>query len=342
MKFKGNNWFKKGFRAYYLLVVSIIVITIAIQSIIQYSLNKQRSTALVVNLAGQQRMISQQILNELYSCRFHNCDYAELKLSLNKLLQMNHTLQHGNESLSIDPVDDEEILANFAKLEPHLNWLKENLNDFDKIQHASFDEVREQTDEFSFIMGEIVFQFQKQSEEHISGMMIIEAELAIFSLFILLFEIFFIVNPIIKRIIDQKKKLGEIAWHQSHAFESHLKNIKDMQYVLAIEKNPERQQEIVKFITEEMDSLDEVSKNMQNALKNSEKDEMPHSVFLKKMENLLAKYNLISPDNVSHDDTVRSVKSKTPYKTVPQRSTVPSGAKKSSSTSLLFDLLFGR
>ena len=84
MPFKKLKVFKKGFRAYYLLVVSIVLLTITIQTITQYSLNKQSSSALVVNLAGRQRMLSQRLLNELYSCRYHNCDYADMKLTLTK------------------------------------------------------------------------------------------------------------------------------------------------------------------------------------------------------------------------------------------------------------------
>ncbi|NKI32607.1 type IV pili methyl-accepting chemotaxis transducer N-terminal domain-containing protein [Croceivirga thetidis] len=313
MKLKLPKLFKKGFRAYYLLVVSIIVLTIAIQSMIQYSLNKQRSTALVVNLAGRQRMLSQRVLNELYSCRYHNCDYAELKLSLNKLVQMNSFLQEGNENLSIDPLDEEEIIVNFRKLEPHLLWINSQLGDFDNIENVPFNDMRYHVDRFLIIMDDIVFQFQKKSEDDIRAMMIIEVELAIFSVFIVLFEIFFIVNPIINRILNQKKKLKEIAWHQSHVLSSHLKNLKDMNYVLKIEKNQERQLEIIKFISQELDSLNDSSANMQTALKETEEVEMPHTKFLNQVEDLLAKYNVFSSQKseVSHDDKVHSEESKT-------------------------------
>lgn len=312
MKLKLPKLFKKGFRAYYLLVVSIIVLTIAIQSMIQYSLNKQRSTALVVNLAGRQRMLSQRLLNELYSCRYHDCDYAELKLSLNKLYQMNTFLQEGNENLSMDPVDEEEILANFRKLEPHIAWLKSQLNDFDNLENISFNDMRYHVDRFLVIMDDIVFQFQKKSEDDIRAMMIVEVELAIFSVFIVLFEIFFIVNPIINRILKQKKKLKEIAWHQSHVLSSHLKNLKDMNYVLKIEKNQERQLEIVKFISEELDSLKDSSETMQSALKKTEEFEMPHDRFLNQVEALLNKYQVFSGKKANHDDTARSEESKRP------------------------------
>ncbi len=316
MATKRRPFFKGGFRAYYLLVVSIIVLTIAIQSIIQYSLSKQRSTALVVNLAGKQRMHSQRLLNELYSCRFHNCDYAELKLTLKKLYQMNTFLQQGNEELKIEPLDDEQILANFAKLKPHLDWFNAQLWEVSNLENVPFNEMREHTDRFVETMDVIVSQFQKQSEEEIKGMMVVEVELAIFSVLIVLFEIFFIVNPIINRIMEQKKKLSQIAWHQTHVFESHLKNIKDMSYVLKVETNPERQKEIITFVVKEMDALGEVSKNMQKALQRSEAKDKPHQVILKKIK--ILKHRAFHSKKPNHGDTVRSEESKKPDRTVLQ------------------------
>ncbi len=308
MKVKVTGLFKKGFQAYYLLVVSIVLLTILIQSLTQYTLNKQRSTALVVNLAGRQRMLSQRLLNELYSCRFHNCDYAEMKLTLTKLYQMNGILQQGNAGLKIAPLDDEKILREFDRLEPHLNWLYSELKDFQNFDSINFNDVRYRVDRFLTIMDGIVNMLQKKSEKDIKTMMIVELELAIFSIFIIIFEFFFIVNPIINRILDQKKKLSEIAWHQSHVFNSHMKNIADLQYVLKVEKNQERQKEIYGFISEELDQLKSVSQNMVNSLEKTAYFEKPHHKVIRKVEHLLDKYKPAKKENQSiGDGTVHSV-----------------------------------
>lgn len=284
------------------MVISIVVLTITIQSMTQYSLRKQRNAAMIVNLAGKQRMLSQRILNELYSCRYHNCDYAELKLVLTRLYQMNNFLQHGNESLKIQPLEDEEILKEFARLEPYVLWLNSELNSYKKYKTVSFNDVRFRVDRFLVIMDGIVTKFQKKAEKDIKTMMVIELELAIFSIVIIFFEIFFIVNPIIGKILDQKKKLTEIAWHQSHVFSSHIKNITDLQYVLKVEKDPERQQEIYGFITEELDHLKSVSRNMEKSLEETIDEPKPHHVVIKKVEDFLEKYSLVSNQKATIDD----------------------------------------
>ncbi len=292
-----------------MLVVSIILLTITIQTIIQYSLDRQRNTAMVVNLSGRQRMLSQQLLNEVYSCRFHNCDYAELKLTLNRLLQVHTVLQQGSESLGVEPLVNEQIAKNFRRLHPYVAWFASNLSDLGKIDQVAFTDLRYRVDRFVTIMDSIVLQFQKKSEEDIRAMRIIELELAIFSVLIVLFEIFFIVNPIMNRIMKQKEKLAEIAWHQSHAFASHMKNIKDLQYVLHLEKNEERRNEIITFISKELEQLNVVSENMVNALEKSEHMPLPHHKVLKKVEELLEKYSLVPSEEITHDDMVHSSKS---------------------------------
>ncbi|WP_396589628.1 type IV pili methyl-accepting chemotaxis transducer N-terminal domain-containing protein [Allomuricauda sp. R78024] len=275
----------------------------------QYSLNKQRSTALIVNLAGKQRMLSQRLLNELYSCRYHNCDYAEMKLTLTRLYQMNGFLQEGNVGLKLETLNDPEILKEFRRLEPHLEWLYSELKDFQNFKNVSFNDVRYRVDRFLFIMDGIVNQFQKKAEKDIRTMMIIELELAIFSIVIILFEIFFIVNPIINRILDQKKKLSEIAWHQSHVFNSHMKNIADLQYVLKVEKKPERQREIYGFIGQELNHLKKVSQNMVKSLEETVEDPKPYDLMIRKVEGFLEKYKLMGTEKtLIDDDKVHSVK----------------------------------
>eukprot|EP01013_Petalomonas_cantuscygni_P014542 TRINITY_DN29829_c0_g1_i1.p1 TRINITY_DN29829_c0_g1~~TRINITY_DN29829_c0_g1_i1.p1 ORF type:complete len:114 (-),score=5.77 TRINITY_DN29829_c0_g1_i1:57-359(-) len=96
--------------------------------------------------------------------------------------------------------------------------------------------------------------------------MIIELELAVFSLLILIFEIFYFINPSIKKMSIQNQKLKEINWHQTHAFQSHMKNIKNYNHVLKIEKNTAHKEELISFLMEELTDLEGVSDNMVKSL----------------------------------------------------------------------------
>ena len=109
-------------------------------------------------------------------------------------------------------------------------------------------------------------QFQKASEKEIKALMNIELELAVFSLLILIIEIFFFINPSIKKIAVQNKKLKEISWHQTRAFKSHMTNIKNFHRVIEIEKNVEYKEEMIAFLMEELKDLEDVSNNMVKSL----------------------------------------------------------------------------
>lgn len=280
---KYRKYFR-GFRTYYLLVISIILLTITIQSIVQYSLNKQSKTALMVNMAGRQRAMGHKLLAEVYACQQGNCDYAELRLTVNKLVQMDHFLKNGNRELGIQAINDEEILADFEKVNPQVEWFRVQFAELDRVNEVPVLQLSARADIFQSIMDDIVLKLQKKSERDIRTMMIIQIELAFFSVFIVLFEIFFIVNPIIQRLLLQKQKLTEIAWHQSHVFERHFKNISDLEYVLKAEKNEERRQEICVFIREELAHLKKVSETVTEAVsKAREDDSTPYDLAIDKL-----------------------------------------------------------
>ncbi len=262
--------FEKFFSLYYLLAISMILLTVVIQSITQYSLRCQNTSAMVINTAGRQRMLSQKILAEFYSSRFDKGDPSILKKSLLQLYHMNTILQKGDAKLGIPSLQHEEIQESFRRLRPTIGWIYEELNNVENAKNLPVDVVESKISGFLEIMEHIVHQFQERAERDLRNLMAIELALAVLAVVIVLMEIFLIVNPIIADIRRQKRKLEEISWHQVHSFSSHMKNIKDLQYVLGIEKNVVRQQEIMRFISEELDGLEQTSKSMVNSLENND------------------------------------------------------------------------
>lgn len=260
------SFFKSQYHRYYLLVGTIIVLTIVIQSITQFSLKKQEGYALLINIAGKQRSLSQKVLTDFYECRLLKCNYADMKLGLERLYATNHALQKGNSKLGLAPLKDTEIQKNFDVLESDLSYIYTSLENSDNLKTVSFEELSNSVGRFISVMDRIVLQFQKKSEDDIRTLMVVELELAALTILIILLEIIFIINPGIKKITVQNKKLKEISWHQSHAFNSHIKNIKDLKHVVNIEKNMTYKQELLDCVMDELNDLEQVSKNMVNAL----------------------------------------------------------------------------
>ncbi|MEH6776657.1 hypothetical protein [Maribacter arcticus] len=185
---------------------------------------------------------------------------------LNKLASTNDALQEGNEVMGLEPLEDEIIQRIFTKLKPHLNYILFSLDNFNTLDKVSIENLTTEADEYVLIMDVIVNQFRKASEENIKALMIIELELAVFSLVILILEIYFFINPSIKKITSQNKKLKEISWHQTHEFNSHMANIKNFHRVLGKEKNVEHKEEMITFLMEELNDLEQVSNNMVKSL----------------------------------------------------------------------------
>lgn len=261
-----HSFFNKQSCKYYLLGTTIIVLTVIIQSITQYSLKKQERTALLLNVAGKQRSLGQKALTNFYECRLLKCNYADLMLGLERLYTTNHALQHGNDVLGLLPLEDQEIQENFNQLDSDLNYIYTSLKNKNNLDTIPFEKLSGTVESFISKMDVIVSQIQKKSEEDIKTLMVVELELAAFSILVILLEIIFIINPAIRKISVQNKKLKEISWHQSHAFNSHIKNIKDLHHVIKIEKNMAHKQELIDCIMDELNDLEEVSINMVNAL----------------------------------------------------------------------------
>lgn len=293
----------QSFRAYYLLVITILVITVVNQSITQYAFKKEQGRAKVVNLSGKQRMLGQKLLAEYYTCRLNKCNYGEITYLLNKIESSIKLLQDGSPNLNISQLDNLEIEANFERLHPNFIWLKSKFFNREGISRLTEADVTFRVNRFVQIMDEITMQFQIQSEQEFQSLKILELELAIFSILILLFEIFFVVNPIISKLADHKQKLTKLAWHHTHAFSSHMRNINDLKFVLKVEKNVERRQEIMHFIGEELEELNKVSENMTAAFA-TEKPKNTDTSITSKIKALVK-----SANKISDGDKARSVES---------------------------------
>lgn len=108
------------------LMTSIIATTI-------YLNEKNKKDALVINIAGKQRMLSQNISkNIFYLYHNENNSYSELDSSTIEFIYNLNSLKDGNSLIAIKKAPTDEIANQLSKVEVLWNTFHKNIEDFKK------------------------------------------------------------------------------------------------------------------------------------------------------------------------------------------------------------------
>ena len=111
------------------LMTSIIATTI-------YLNEKNKKDALLINIAGKQRMLTQNISKNIFYIYHNNTNsYSELDSSTIEFIYNLNSLKDGNSLTGISKVPNDEIAKQLAKVEVLWNIFHKNINEFkDLIQ----------------------------------------------------------------------------------------------------------------------------------------------------------------------------------------------------------------
>ncbi|MDD2292384.1 MAG: type IV pili methyl-accepting chemotaxis transducer N-terminal domain-containing protein [Aliarcobacter sp.] len=109
------------------LMTSIIVTTI-------YLNEKNKKDALIINIAGKQRMLTQNISkNIFYLYHNSNSSYSELDSSTIEFIYNLNSLKDGNTLTEISKAPTDEIAKQLSKVEVLWNDFHKNINEFKKL-----------------------------------------------------------------------------------------------------------------------------------------------------------------------------------------------------------------
>lgn len=113
------------------LMTSIIATTI-------YLNEKNKKDALLINIAGKQRMLTQNISKNIFYIYHNNTDsFSELDTSTIEFIYNLNSLKDGNSLIGISKVPNDEIAKQLAKVEVLWNIFHKNINEFkDLIQKS--------------------------------------------------------------------------------------------------------------------------------------------------------------------------------------------------------------
>ncbi|MFC6102119.1 sensor histidine kinase [Olivibacter domesticus] len=212
-------------RIYYLLALSTIALSIVLgQFLVQKHLREQESDARIVNLAGRQRMLSQQIsklalrLNEINSQegRLHLLD--ELKTANKEWDRNNRSLRYGNDSLALPINKNAFVNQLFTDNQPTFDSIflastqlcRKIENKADVVYPllaANVQTILQHEGLFLQHMDAIVSAFEYIASQKILQLKRTEYILLAVSLSIIVLEIFLIFIPTTRKVNDTLLKL---------------------------------------------------------------------------------------------------------------------------------------
>lgn len=204
---------KKLTHLYILALSAVAILTIAGQMLVQFNLKQQLNDASVINLAGRQRMLSQQICKNATLITFqifpelYNQHLTELRNALRTWKDVHDGLHASHlNSIGSDIDNSPEIKQMFDRIQPHFDSIYYNAN---KIATANNQKVDLEKNlkaiiknEKSFLkqMNAIVFQYNKEARIKVTTMMAVELVLMMCTLIILLVEGIYVYKPAVEKL----------------------------------------------------------------------------------------------------------------------------------------------
>lgn len=233
-KLSLNRFSKLGM--WYALALSIIA-TVAIigQFLIQSHLTDQLSDSRVVNVAGKQRMLSQNItktvllLKDAQRVEERNHLLNQLRASVELWKVSQDGLLHGNDSLRLPGTNSAAIINLFAKVNGDftevyqsatkvITMLTENALVSTEFLQPHVDNIIAHEGLFLTGMERIVLQYADEAGEKVSSLSTIEYIVLVIALLVITLEIIFIfrptalqVNATVNKLIDSEKNANKLS-----------------------------------------------------------------------------------------------------------------------------------
>ena len=233
-KLSLNRFSKLGM--WYVLALSIIA-TVAVigQFLIQSHLKDQLSDSRVVNVAGKQRMLSQQIsktvllLKDGQTAQERNHLLSQLRGSVELWKVSQDGLLHGNDSLNLPGTNSEAITNLFAKIHGDftevyksatqvITLLTENALASSDLLQPHIQNILGHEGLFLIGMERIVLQYANEAGEKVSSLSMIEYIVLAIALLVIMLEIIFIfrptalqVNATVNKLIDSEKNANKLS-----------------------------------------------------------------------------------------------------------------------------------
>lgn len=209
--------FMKFKLTYFTFILIIILATISSQVIIHYSIAQQKQDANVINIAGRQRMLSQNIAKT--ALKFKTSTAEELdqyQRSLAELIsdweEKHWGLINGSEELQLPGENNEEISTLFDEIQEPFSVILNNTKKLVNSSKASEIEyniqaILENEGQFLVLMNTIVGEYESVAQAKVRRLQMIEVFIGVFTVLIVLLELLFLIRPLFMRMVNQNRDL---------------------------------------------------------------------------------------------------------------------------------------
>jgi nitrate/nitrite-specific signal transduction histidine kinase len=218
---QGQRQIRRLTLLYITALSTVALLTLIGQIVIQSALQQQSSDALVINVAGRQRMLSQRLskaaltLEVFSNAQDRRQNASELQETIAMWQRSQEGLQHGDTALGLPGHNSNAIERLFGKIEPEYeamlqasNVLLALIKNEDAAQGvtsnaALLPQIRvilAAQSGFLTGMDQIVTQYQLEAEEHVARLKTIEFVLLALTLLVLLLEGLFIFRPAVGQL----------------------------------------------------------------------------------------------------------------------------------------------
>lgn len=193
---------------YIFALSTVALLSIFAQWLVQRQLERGQGDSHVINLAGRQRMLSQQLAKAaLRVTRPADAETSRQELrALTPQWRASHVaLQHGDAELALPGNVSPEVAELFAAIEPHFVAMEEAAirllrQPAGVEESAAIDTILQQEQAFLAGMDRIVAQLEAEAEQRVVRLRSLERILLAVTLFVLLCEGLFIFRPAVNRI----------------------------------------------------------------------------------------------------------------------------------------------
>ncbi|WP_052128456.1 response regulator [Neosynechococcus sphagnicola] len=200
-------------RRYIAALVTIAMLLLGSQLLVQLTLRKAVSDAHIINIAGRQRMLSQRLSKVALEIAIaptaadRSFHLQELQQVVDLWQRSQQGLQQGDLGLSLPGHNSPAIQQQFAAIAPHFQGMlipaQHLLATGNQLQSQSLATVQQiLAHEGNFLEGmdQIVAAYEREASQRVSSLQRLEITLVVIALFVLLLEARYIFHPAIQQI----------------------------------------------------------------------------------------------------------------------------------------------